>query len=180
MFAREGYDAVNSNQIARAAGIGVGTFYRHFEDKSALIEAIRLQAWEELGQSLPGPHVTAPREAAARATSAVVDYAVRQPDRFRVAFGNAPRGRLALSLRPLERQLREFASRGQLPPALAPAVAARAWWSLVCATTLWWLSERDPLPRTALVRSLLLLHPLVAAAPPEPAPPPRPQPPPMA
>ena len=55
LLARDGYDAVNSNQIARAAGVGVGTFYRHFEDKAALVEAIRLLAWEELGRALPGP-----------------------------------------------------------------------------------------------------------------------------
>ena len=170
LFAREGYDAVNSNQIARAAGVGVGTFYRHFQDKAALAEAIMLQAWEELGRALPGPEVSAPREAAARATTAVVEYAVQQPERFRVAFGGAQRGRLALSLRPLERRLREFAARGQLNPALDAAVAARAWWSLVCATTLWWLNERDPVPRTELVRSLVLLHPLIAAPPPQPAP----------
>ena len=33
LIAERGFDAVNSNQIARAAGLGVGTFYRHFQDK---------------------------------------------------------------------------------------------------------------------------------------------------
>ena len=48
-LAADGYDGVNSNQVARDAGVGVGTFYRHFEDKPALLAALRLQAWEELG-----------------------------------------------------------------------------------------------------------------------------------
>ena len=163
LLARHGHDAVNSNEIARLAQVGIGTFYRHFEDKAALADAIMLQAWDELGRLLPGPEVSEPGQAAELATRAVVEYAAAHPDRFRVAFGPVPRGRVALSVRPIERRLRDYAGRGELDAGLDPAVAARAWWSLVCTTTLWWLGEREPLPRAELIRSLVLLHPLVAA-----------------
>ena len=33
LIGREGIESVHSNAIARAAGVGVGTFYSHFEDK---------------------------------------------------------------------------------------------------------------------------------------------------
>ena len=61
--------------------------------------------------------------------------------------------------------LHRFDQRGFDQPhaGLDPAVAAGGWWSLVCTTTLWWLGEREPLPRAELIRSLVLLHPLVAA-----------------
>ena len=69
-FARNGFDAVNSNQIAREAGVGVGTFYRHFHDKSALADALMLLVWEELGSAMPGPEIEEPVEFASRATRA--------------------------------------------------------------------------------------------------------------
>ena len=36
MLASQGLGDVNTNTIARAAGVGVGTFYAHFDDKFAL------------------------------------------------------------------------------------------------------------------------------------------------
>lgn len=40
MFERDGVDQVSMNQIAKALNIGMGTLYRHFEDKSALCYAL--------------------------------------------------------------------------------------------------------------------------------------------
>src|SRR3954470_4211003 len=39
LFARHG-DAVQMDEIAERAGLGVGTLYRHFADKRALVAAI--------------------------------------------------------------------------------------------------------------------------------------------
>lgn len=40
MFERDGVDQVSMNQISKALNIGMGTLYRHFEDKSALCYAL--------------------------------------------------------------------------------------------------------------------------------------------
>ena len=166
LLALDGFDAVNSNQIARDAGVGIGTFYRHFEDKAALANALMLQAWEELGASMPGPEIHDPRQVAEAATRGVVEYATRHPDRFRVAFGSTRRSNLALSVRPIERSLRQHAERGGALAELEPRVAARAWWAMISSTLVWWLEERERPPEPVLVATLTQLHPLTAASPP--------------
>jgi AcrR family transcriptional regulator len=46
-FAERGLEA-QMDEIARAAGVGVGTVYRHFETKEALLEAVALEPLGEL------------------------------------------------------------------------------------------------------------------------------------
>lgn len=47
VFAEEGTDAAVEN-VARQAGVGVGTLYRHFPTRSNLIEALLAQRYDEL------------------------------------------------------------------------------------------------------------------------------------
>ncbi|MFF0580174.1 TetR/AcrR family transcriptional regulator [Streptosporangium saharense] len=47
LFAERG-TAVSMEEIARAAGLGVGTLYRHFPDRQALVEDIALDALRRL------------------------------------------------------------------------------------------------------------------------------------
>lgn len=46
LFREKGYDAVSMDEVARTAGVGTGTLYRHFPTKEALYDAA-LQAWAE-------------------------------------------------------------------------------------------------------------------------------------
>jgi AcrR family transcriptional regulator len=48
-MAREGTDA-QIEEIARAAGVGVGTVYRHFPTKDALVEALAMARFERLAE----------------------------------------------------------------------------------------------------------------------------------
>ena len=163
------FDAVNSNQVARAAGVGVGTFYSHFEDKAALARAVTLLAWEELGQAMAeASAATGLRNEAAAMTRAVVEYARAHPARFRFAFGRGPsrsasaspgRPAMTLSTRSVERRLAQLQESGQLNPALDPAVAARAWWSMVSGTLLWWLEDPSRSDADTLTSTLISLHP---------------------
>src|SRR5439155_17885485 len=47
-MARKGLDA-QIEEIARAAGVGVGTVYRHFPTKEHLVEALAMARFERLG-----------------------------------------------------------------------------------------------------------------------------------
>jgi AcrR family transcriptional regulator len=48
LFAAEGR-GVQMEDIARHAGVGVGTVYRHFPTKEALVDAVAVWRWEEIG-----------------------------------------------------------------------------------------------------------------------------------
>ena len=48
-MAREGIDA-QVDEIARAAGVGIGTVYRHFPTKDDLIEALAMERFERLAE----------------------------------------------------------------------------------------------------------------------------------
>jgi len=159
LFARTGYDAVNSNQIARQAGVGVGTFYRHFVDKQALADALRLQVWEQLGLHMPPWDEASPARFGRAATEAIVDFAVAHPEPFRAAFGGMRTAKMQLSLRPIERRFRELIEAGAAREGLEPAVAARAWWSMISGTVVWWLEDPSRTTRQELVDTLAALHP---------------------
>jgi AcrR family transcriptional regulator len=47
-FAEHGGDEVSLEQIARRAGVGIGTLYRHFPSRQALLEAVYLDQVEAL------------------------------------------------------------------------------------------------------------------------------------
>ena len=48
-MARDGLDA-QMEEIARAAGVGVGTVYRHFPNKDELVEALARERFERLAE----------------------------------------------------------------------------------------------------------------------------------
>lgn len=50
VFAEQG-DATSLEEIARRAGVGIGTLYRHFPSRQALVEALYLDEVEEVCQS---------------------------------------------------------------------------------------------------------------------------------
>ena len=50
VFSAQGRDA-QMDDVARAAGVGVGTVYRHFPTKEALIEALMVAAFEAIAEA---------------------------------------------------------------------------------------------------------------------------------
>jgi AcrR family transcriptional regulator len=47
LLARAGASAFTTNRIARAAGIPVGSVYRYFPDKQAIVEALAVRYWSD-------------------------------------------------------------------------------------------------------------------------------------
>ncbi|NML50118.1 TetR/AcrR family transcriptional regulator [Streptomyces sp. R302] len=74
LFAEHGVEAVSMDQVAEAAGVGKGTLYRRFGDKSGLAAAL-LDARERVLQEaiLHGPPPLGPGAAAEERLSAFVD-----------------------------------------------------------------------------------------------------------
>ncbi len=66
VFAEKGIDA-SMDEIARAAGLGSGTLYRHFPHRDALIEAVYRNEMEQLAQAAERLVAELPPVAALRA-----------------------------------------------------------------------------------------------------------------
>jgi AcrR family transcriptional regulator len=185
-FAESGFEGVNSNQIARDAGVGVGTFYNHFQDKFEVHQAVVLDTLEALRRRVarsaarPGGGI---EEQVRNLVEAVVGFAEESPAQFRVAFGpeasatrpsRAPRGenparqpsraQVGYSTRVTERRLAELQSDGALDARIDPAVAARAFVAMQNGVVCWWLEDPSRASRAALIETLVRLHPAVAAA----------------
>jgi AcrR family transcriptional regulator len=186
-FASHGFEGVNSNQIARDAGVGVGTFYHHFQDKREVHQAVVLETLEALqnrvvAQSARAPD--APLEDQVRdLVEVVVGFAEEIPAQFRVAFGGdgtaglgarpqrtplsgaAPgRAQVGYSTRATERRLAALQAKGVLDPRLDPGVAARAFVGMQNSVLCWWLEDPTRATREAIVETLFVLHPAIAAA----------------
>jgi AcrR family transcriptional regulator len=96
LVARHGVEGFSLREAARAVGVSAAAAYRHFEDRSALLEALAHEGlaqlalgMEEAVASAPGAPTTAARAAAelTRIGTAYVEFAVAHPARFRVMFG---------------------------------------------------------------------------------------------
>jgi len=186
LLAARGFDGVNSNEIARAAGVGVGTFYLHFDDKSEVHQAVVLDTLEALRDRIARSAASPAGDVATQVrdlVEAVVSFAEENSDRFCVAFGSdklAPRAQhrahprtkgdgshrpqVAYSTRVTERRLADLQASGSLDPDLDPAVAARAFVAMQNGVLCWWLEDPRRASRSSVIETLIRLHPAVAAA----------------
>jgi AcrR family transcriptional regulator len=54
VLAQEGAEAFTTTRIAEAAGIPIGSVYRYFPDKEAIVEALALQYWSDFEDLVAG------------------------------------------------------------------------------------------------------------------------------
>ena len=136
MIAARGLGEVNTNTIAREAGVGVGTFYSCFKDKAALhgeIMALGLARLQEALAQASRQAAAAPLHDQVSATvAAFVDFARDQPALFRVIFAvgegglRGGRASVGFSSRAMEQRLGALQQAGELDPGLDAGQAARA------------------------------------------------------
>jgi AcrR family transcriptional regulator len=98
LFAEHGVDAVSMDQVAAAAGVGKGTLFRRFGDKSGLAVALLDAREQELQEAiLHGPSPLGPgADAASRLaafTGAYLDYLLQHLDLVRMSETAAPGAR---------------------------------------------------------------------------------------
>jgi AcrR family transcriptional regulator len=171
LIAEHGLEGANSNQIARAAGAGVGTFYAHFEDKHALHRAVVRQTFEGLQASLAraAAESTGLEDQVRALVDALCAYATAHPDFFRISFGRplpaAMPGEPALSFstRGVEQRLDALRREGRLDIDVDPAVAASATLVMQTGVVLQWLDGRLATDRETLIETLTRLHPALSA-----------------
>src|SRR5258705_5059148 len=125
---------VTLDAIARQAGVGIATLYRHFPTREALVEAAYRSELARLCDGVDGLLTTMPADVATRAwIHNFVDYMATKrgmADALRavIAQGGNPyehsRGRL---LAAVDRLLRAGADAGALRPGVEPGDVLAAW-----------------------------------------------------
>jgi AcrR family transcriptional regulator len=170
LFAREGTERVNSNLIARQAGLGVGTFYAHFSDKYVLLREIELRTLAGLRNARVAAIVGLGQdtsEQARRSIAAAVAFSERHPEAYRVTFGRERAGAsrhgpiVSESARPLADALRRIQREGGIVAELDVDLAARAYLSMEVGTLLWWIEDPIRATREGIIDTLSRLHPAV-------------------
>lgn len=170
LFASHGCERVNSNAIARAAGLGIGTFYLHFANKYAVLRELQLRTLAGLREArgaalLESRERSDPSRSVRAIVAAAVEFARTHPEAYRVCFG---RERAAIShagpvlsesVRPIARDLRERQASGELAPDLDAELAARAYLAMETGLLLWWLEDPKRAEVGAIVETLVRLHP---------------------
>ena len=87
-IAEKGIDAFTLREVARQVGVSHAAVYRHFADKSAVLEAIAVRGYRELAERLRAVIARVPRAQVERRLLAIgvayAMFAVEQEPRFRV------------------------------------------------------------------------------------------------
>jgi AcrR family transcriptional regulator len=167
LFALQGVGKTRTADIARAAGVAVGTLYLHFSDKRGLLRAILFEGIEELLEPLhalaAAPPAT-PSEAVSLHTRIMVEFAAKRRDFCRVLFDpesvqlEVSPEIIAYLVSMHEQRLRESIARGLLSESIHPAVTAHAVVGMLVKVLDWWTSNPGTLTQEELIENLTRLR----------------------
>lgn len=163
LFAVRGLHEVTTHDVARGAGVAVGTFYLHFPAKEALFREIAIDGIERLRHRLEQAMDSADDvKSAVRAhAEALITFAEQESDLvgmlFRRDHGAAELESdiLDYSARTLAGSLLQRRSEGTLPVQLDPEVTAQAMTGMLSRTVAWWIEDRTRAPRESVIRTLI-------------------------
>ena len=112
VLAREGYAAMSTNRVAEEAGVSIGSLYRYFNDKSEIVEHLRVRVNEEVLASLTDAIFDSLEADARTGVNQVLLTLVDALERHRgvllALIDEVPLGSQANTLPEIERQLTEF------------------------------------------------------------------------
>ncbi len=154
LFRREGVGAATIREIAREAGVGVGTFFNYFDGKEGVLAELGRQRQQRLEALIADPAqaalptrariervmraMVAGMEDEPALTRAVVRAALSSPTLF-----HGERGRFLALARLLATILREGQTRGEVAADCDVAVAAQVLISTYATLTLDWTEGAD-------------------------------------
>jgi AcrR family transcriptional regulator len=134
LFAEQGR-GVQIEDLARYAGVGIGTVYRHFPTKEALVDAVATRRWEEIGA-----HMTAeclPRAETFEGMERMLVNAGETQERDRLfcdvveeVTGTAKPSGPAFD--EVDRMLQELLDRGRVAGVLRPDVSSEQMHGVFC------------------------------------------------
>jgi AcrR family transcriptional regulator len=89
LFAQHGLEAVTMRQLAAELGVSPMTPYRYFEDKEAILAAVRARAFARHADALEAAYTAAgadPIAASGAVGKAYVDFAFAHPEAYKLMF----------------------------------------------------------------------------------------------
>jgi AcrR family transcriptional regulator len=156
VFSQKGYQEVSVLDITEAANVSKRTFYLHFPDKEAVIEALALRGFEELRAQVetekwhnhPHPNMASFRAGFQQVTQTIFEYVASKPDLMQIVFGRGGSFRLQTMAREfmvrawVENLERECHFRPDA--AVAPEVLANAMAGVIYQLMCWWWQNPNP------------------------------------
>ncbi|WP_062982051.1 TetR/AcrR family transcriptional regulator [Nocardia anaemiae] len=145
----EGLGAVSLRRVAREAGVSTGAPYHHFADRSALLAALSVQGFRQLGRDLADARAAAdgPLRALTALAETYVRFSQENPGYFRLMFrpelsqpDKHPDARAAgdAAFDVLADTIADAVAAGLLPADKADTLAVM-WWSLAHGMASLWL-----------------------------------------
>jgi len=86
MFAKRGAEGVTLRELAAALGVSSMTPYRYFEDKDAILAAVRARAFRRFGAAMEAAEEARRSGGLAQAENAYIDFALQNPAAYRLMF----------------------------------------------------------------------------------------------
>ena len=165
VFERDGFHGARIVDVANAAGVGIGTFYRHFESKGALFRAVITNAFDEIyvGGSTRASDPAHPGRAIELANQRFLEQYKREAPMHSLLEQLAPVDeecrQLYLSGRRraverIARSLRALQVEGLANPDLDPNVAAGVLVSMVNNSAHLWFSLGEPYDETVALETI--------------------------
>lgn len=167
-FARSGVGGARITEIAREAGIAVGTFYLYFDDKTALYKEVMQQGTKQIIALLLDESdrdtqdaLDTDRQRNIRAMTKVVEFARGNADLFRLLLSRgAPNDPLQRQLVDLIAQVRceqleKGKKTGRFFVNIHPEITARGEIGFVYHALDWWLSNPDKVSIDELIEALV-------------------------
>ena len=123
LLREHGLSAVTTRRVAREVGVTAMAIYRHFQDKTALLEALVARGFERWEIRLAGAvHAPAPKDRIENALRAYRDFALEEPRYFELMF-LTPRQRVPLA--PASLSMTSSPAFGALIAAVRDGIQAR-------------------------------------------------------
>ena len=145
LFSRQGIDGTHAEEIARKAGVGVGTIYLHFGDKNGLLREILLEAAQEL-DGAPVETFVRYIQAHGRLAGLVLG--------LMLSGHAAAKAMLERAVEQMEQHIRDGQEQGIYRRDINPQLAARAEVHANLGLLAWWADDPRRASREEIVATL--------------------------
>jgi len=162
LFSKKGVASTTAAEIAREAGVAVGTLYLHFGDKSGLLRAVLTEAVESLLQAVASVDTRNDKECAKHQVELLVTFAEKNRGLSMVLF-DPETIRIGATAEVMDRLTRVQSERlrqrcGDRADTASAYLAARAMVAMVMHGIYWWIQHYQDIDARSVADILYALR----------------------